>query len=572
MQGPAQAATPAEIAELSEAEARALFSRFRFRETGGEPYCAECGCDALYFISTRHRWRCKGCEKTFSLTSGTAFAYRKLPFKAILSILAEFNIAYQGRSALEIRRNLRRIKGYKTIFVWLHKIRCALKRAEQAIKLRGEVEIDGKEVGGHIRPANMRKDDNERKNFYSFPFRASDRKMKVTLGRERDGPARAWVGKEEHHAIVPFGAALLPNTIIYSDAEPNWTDLRDHGRLRQISHKQGFYTPTACTNVVESGFRVLGGMEMIFRHIIGNYLDLYAAQLAWRLTRSRMSDDEGLASIMQAMLTTGRSEMAGYFLPKKDGGVKRKCQIIKEDGSHGQWSPPTREERKQAREAARRKQNRPPTPRLADARSDRWNEDFDFVSAADFLTNPKTVPNSPSVYCILLRGGSELMAQAGYFPDPRMPTWEVDRHLHIYTGESYGIRDRLAQHLAGNIKDSGMRESILAIQWLASSPPNGLSDFNGRETTEAALTEWLKTEATIAFKTCHYTRQAQNAIIARTATPLNISDRAATPFSRLLQTLSNAFASLSSPAGLLRCQKFESSPGASRLGSTACAT
>ena len=145
LQGPAHAATPTEVAELSEDEARALFRRYRFAENGGDPCCNHCGSPAAWTYRDGNLYKCKQCLRQFTLTTNTPFAYRKLPFKTILLILAQFNVAYQGRSALEIRRDLRaKVKNYKTIFVWLHKIRCAMQAFERRTILRDEIEIDGK--------------------------------------------------------------------------------------------------------------------------------------------------------------------------------------------------------------------------------------------------------------------------------------------------------------------------------------------------------------------------------------------------------------------------------------------
>lgn len=128
--------TPTEIAELSEDDARALFRRYRFAENGGEPCCNHCGSPAAWTYRDGKLFKCKQCLRQFTPTTNTPFAYRKLPFKTILLILAQFNIAYQARSAREIRRDLRaKVKNYKTIFVWLHKIRSAMQALSVAALL-----------------------------------------------------------------------------------------------------------------------------------------------------------------------------------------------------------------------------------------------------------------------------------------------------------------------------------------------------------------------------------------------------------------------------------------------------
>lgn len=528
--------TPTEIAELSEDDARALFRRYRFAENGGEPCCNHCGSPAAWTYQDGRLFKCKQCLKQFTLTTNTPFAYRKLPFKTILLILAQFNIAYQGRSAREIRRDLRaKVKNYKTIFVWLHKIRCAMQAWERRTTLTDEIEIDGTELKGYIRPKNVRGE----KDHYRFPFGAPDRTLHVTLARQRSGPARAWVAKQEQHPVPLFVEVVDPKAVVFSDGGP-WGDIRFHCALKRVIHEQHFYTPEGCTNWAESGFRVLEGMRMIYRRIIGNYLDLYAAQLTWRLTHVSHSQDDGFAALMGAMMAPGRSPMAGYFLKKKDGGSKRRCQIVDEAGKAAEWSPPSAEERRRARKEARRQSGEPETPRLADARSaTRWREGFEFMPAAEFMDDPKAMPLSPGVYGLFLRSGERLFNLAGYFPDPQLPAWDYGVWRNGYIGQGYSLRERVTAHLLGDIDDSPFRQSVLAIHWIAATGEVG--DLRSRQASEAALSEWLRREVVIGYKVCGYHKAVEKEMLKRTAAPLNIGDRPPSPFGRLLSNVRQRF-------------------------------
>jgi ribosomal protein L37AE/L43A len=78
------------VARLTDEEAHATFVAIRSSDNGGEPYCPKCGCVALYNRAERPLWKCKGCTKEFSVTSGTIFASRKLPIRDILLAIAIF--------------------------------------------------------------------------------------------------------------------------------------------------------------------------------------------------------------------------------------------------------------------------------------------------------------------------------------------------------------------------------------------------------------------------------------------------------------------------------------------------
>jgi hypothetical protein len=69
----------ASVARMSEDEARATFRSIRWAATDGEPVCPECGCVACYEYASRPIFKCKGCLRQFSLTSGTIFSEPQAP-------------------------------------------------------------------------------------------------------------------------------------------------------------------------------------------------------------------------------------------------------------------------------------------------------------------------------------------------------------------------------------------------------------------------------------------------------------------------------------------------------------
>jgi len=525
--------TSYEVAALSEEEARTLFRRYRFFENGGEPFCPVCGSDAIWEYRCRNEFKCKACDERFTLTSKTNFAYRKLSYKQILSIAAEMNIAYQGRSAREILRNIRSIKNYKTIFVWVHKFRAALKRFQSTQTLSGEVEIDGVEVGGYIRPKNTKK---ERDDHRKFPYRASDRKMMVTVGRQRDGGARAWVCKLEHHAVPGFMSCLEPGAVVFSDCG-NWGQIRDKFQLFQVPHRQTYYLPEASTNFCESANRIFRGMASIYRHITSTYLDLYAAQLAWRLSNIQMTVEEGFASLMRPMMDKARSEMAGYFLPKKKGGTKRRCEIILEDGSWAKWAPPTPEERRRARKKAGAA-DRPKTPTVRMARSKKeWKEGFTFLSAENFLKENEAIPIGPGVYALFFRDGDQLLASSGYVLEAGKSHWTHGDALHLYTGESYSLRKRLNEHLLGQGKTQNLRDTLMALEWSTGGVLRRPEAEAHQSLSDDDLSTWMRDQIVIGYKVCGHVREVERWMLHHAPSPLNIRDREPTPYSALLESI-----------------------------------
>ncbi len=79
-----------------EDKAYETFCRMRWAETEGEPVCPRCGGLDAYTISTRRKFKCKACGHQFSVTSGTIFASRKMPFVALLAAIVISANAVKG--------------------------------------------------------------------------------------------------------------------------------------------------------------------------------------------------------------------------------------------------------------------------------------------------------------------------------------------------------------------------------------------------------------------------------------------------------------------------------------------
>jgi transposase-like protein len=146
----------ASVLRMTDLEAETLFKNLRWTE--GKPVCVHCECPTVYECrrpSGALRFRCKACRKDFSLTSGTLFAFHKLPLQTYLAAVAIFVNEVKGKSALALSRDLD--VQYKTAFVMSHKLREAMASELKGMNVGGDgetVEVDGAYFGGYIKPAN----------------------------------------------------------------------------------------------------------------------------------------------------------------------------------------------------------------------------------------------------------------------------------------------------------------------------------------------------------------------------------------------------------------------------------
>src|SRR5216110_397161 len=87
----ARTLTVASVARMPDAEVERVFIRLRWQDNDGNAYCPHCGCTTVYMARRPNgapRWRCKACRKDFSVTSGTLFAFHKLPLRSYLLAIA----------------------------------------------------------------------------------------------------------------------------------------------------------------------------------------------------------------------------------------------------------------------------------------------------------------------------------------------------------------------------------------------------------------------------------------------------------------------------------------------------
>jgi transposase-like protein len=285
------------LCQLSEESAYKMFCRLRWPETDGSPVCPECGCPVAYVYRCRRLFKCKGCHRQFSVTSGTLFASRKLSFQLLLLAIGLFVNAAKGISSLQVSRDLD--IHAKTAFVLLHKFRCAL-LSSLATTLCGVVEVDGGWFGGHVRPHNHRVERIDRR----LRKHRSRKRRCVVVMRQRGGPTVPVVTKREADALPLIRQRVALGSIVHADEARAWDDLQARYEMRRINHRRAYSADGACTNQAESYFSRLRRAEIgQHHHIAGPYLDHYAGEIAWREDARRKPN--GTQFVAAGCLTLG---------------------------------------------------------------------------------------------------------------------------------------------------------------------------------------------------------------------------------------------------------------------------
>jgi transposase-like protein len=299
----------AKVLRLTDEEAFEVFRKIRWPETDGQAVCPHCDCAATYEFRARRIFKCKACERQFSVTSGTIFASRKLAIRDYLAAIAIFVNGAKGYPALQLSRDLG--VAYKTAFVLSHKLREAMAAEQVGAKVQGTVEVDGAYFGGYVRPENREEDRRDRR----LKENLTGKRKAVVVMRERNGRTLPFVFKGEAESLPTVVERVGTGSTVHADESPVWDRLHELFAMRRVNHSVAFSDEGACTNQAESYFSRLRRSEIgVHHHISGRYLHAYAREMAWREDHRRVGNGEQFLAVTGAALAHPVSRVwKGYW-------------------------------------------------------------------------------------------------------------------------------------------------------------------------------------------------------------------------------------------------------------------
>jgi transposase-like protein len=303
------------VARMSQEEAETVFAKVRWAETDGKPVCPHCGALDAYDCRRPNgapRWRCKGCRGDFSLTSGTLFAFHKMPLRNYLMAVVIFCNEVKGKSALALSRDLG--VQYKTAFVLAHKMREAMASEIRGLKVGGEgktAEVDGGYFGGYVKPSNHIENRVDRR----LAVNQNGKRKVVVVIRERNGRTVPAVFKSEGASLAFIKSRVEAGTTIQADEAGSWDHLHTSFAMKRINHQEAYSDDGACTNGAEEFFSRMRRAEIgHHHHIAGIYLERYAREAAFREDRRRMSNGDQFRTILSLVAKNKPSvDFCGYW-------------------------------------------------------------------------------------------------------------------------------------------------------------------------------------------------------------------------------------------------------------------
>lgn len=305
----ARTLTLGSVFRMGDDEAHQIFCKMRWPETDGKAVCPKCGCAETYDIKTRRRFKCMACHHQFSVTSGTIFASRKLPFTTLLAAIVMFVHGAKGKAALHVSRDLD--VQYKTAFVLTHKLREAMALEFAGRRLSGTVEVDGAYFGGYVKPANEKKDRKDRR----LLEHRTGKRQSVIIMRERRGRSLAFVAPSEAAGAPIVLANVEHDTMLIADESTAWERFHARHETLRVNHSQRYNDRGVTTNQAESFFSRLRRAEIgVHHHIAGPYLQSYATEMTWREDNRRVSNGTQTVMVMEAALACRPSrQWKGYW-------------------------------------------------------------------------------------------------------------------------------------------------------------------------------------------------------------------------------------------------------------------
>jgi hypothetical protein len=298
-----------------------------------EMACPHCG------TADTHYW-------TFSVSSGTVFADRKLPLVKILKMVFSWANGAAGKPALQLRRDWN--VTYKTAFTLAHKLREGLLRGFNVGVLCGIQEMDGMDVNGRRYrekrnkpldggaagkpkiPAHLLKPsvDPETGEIQGPPKppkwdkkarQPADRRLLVVMRQRSQAKKKGAVATRIGIALSETAATVVAmakkfasaESSVMSDEDPAYYSFSKlFSQHQTINHSKGYSDGKGVSNNLAESFnwRMRRSAEGIYLSPSNKYLADYAAENAWREDTRKLSTLDRLSQLLRTAMGVGLSQ------------------------------------------------------------------------------------------------------------------------------------------------------------------------------------------------------------------------------------------------------------------------
>jgi transposase-like protein len=287
-------------ASVNESLAAAFLEKQRW---GNDSACPRCGSVAVYMMTGRDgqrnkdfRWRCKDCERFFTVRTGTIFEETRLPLRVWVYAIWKACSSKKGISALQLSREME-ITHKSALFV-LRRVRHGLGDETPAeTKLTGTVEVDEVYIGGKPRY----------KGFGLNKRGRGTEKIPVLGMVQRDGDVRFRMmdrlTSERIGEVLAENADLTCRLI--TDEFPVYKGLGKHfeGGHEVVKHSAKEYVRRGTdvhSNTVEGVFSLIRrGVMGTFHSVTRKHLPNYLNEFQFRWNTRKLTDGERVSKAIK---------------------------------------------------------------------------------------------------------------------------------------------------------------------------------------------------------------------------------------------------------------------------------
>lgn len=332
------------ISQLSESQVRKIFQEAKYFDTNYKPYCDKCGSFKKLNIKDKNnqitRFKCKECNKYYSITSNTIFNRHKHPLKTYLLGIFLFVNSVKGISSLQLSRDLD--IGDKMGFILLHKIRTSLFNQYEELnknKLKGTVQIDGAYINYLPKKENKKKDRKDRRELKHISQECIIT-MREVNGKEKDRSYAFMVKNENREDIERLVLKYIePNSTIISDEHKSYKSV---GKLcnvngevlynhLSVNHSEEYQNDEGVnTNFAESYFSRLRRMIVGQHHRLSKkYLPLYVNEITYRENMRNCTNREVLIDLLRHCMKCSNDTIFNGYHQRKNSEIEHFQDYVK---------------------------------------------------------------------------------------------------------------------------------------------------------------------------------------------------------------------------------------------------
>jgi transposase-like protein len=221
------------------------------------PYCLS---DNLGTRNKDHRYHCKDCQKTFSVTVRTVLHDTRLPLYTWFSAISIITDAKKGMSAKQLERNIG--VSYPTAFKMYHTLRDLMEwENPRENELSGIVEMDETFIGG--KPRKMNENDLPQKKREHLDVQIKDLREKgFKFKRKRGNPAIPAINPKRGRGTdnIKVAGIVQRNGNVVAEVMKNLT----HEELKKMVQK---YVDEEKSVLVTDEYKGYNRMNRIIEHI-----------------------------------------------------------------------------------------------------------------------------------------------------------------------------------------------------------------------------------------------------------------------------------------------------------------